>query len=106
MTPEEIQEFVRPALISQTILDYPAPEEINQQHVGSNTQEMPDIEREVTDAGKENNPSKKASDLDDMSVSDVTTDEVQAEPDEFFIDSIVNRRVNRSRRHRHAKYGD
>ena len=43
MNPEEIQEGVWNALIFETVLDYPVPEEINQRHVGSNTHARPDI---------------------------------------------------------------
>ena len=82
----------------------PVPQEIKQQHVGSNTQARPEIEREAT--GKEYNPSKKAIDLEDMLLSDVTSYDVQVELDEFFIDSMIDHKINLSKRHRYSKYGD
>ena len=105
-TPKETQDAVRPALISETISDYPVPESTNNQHL---VEEIIQAPPEGTSSPATEFPEKqpeKANIPDDLSVSDVTTDEVQAEPDEFFIDSIVDHKTNRSKRHPNAKYGD
>ena len=99
MSLEVVQDGVCPSQVYETILDYPAPENINQRHAGN------DIQAEH-DAKRENNSSKWADNFDDTSASDVTADETQTEPNEFPIQVIIGHRINHSKRHRYANYGD
>ena len=98
MTVEEIREGVRPAVISETIVDYPDPEKINKRHVGKDIQ--------ADNYARENNPSKGADNSEDTSASNVTTDGTQTELNELLIESIIGHRINRSKRHRYAIKGN
>ena len=105
ITPQELQESTRPALITETIPDYPTNKETNRQHVEENIQAQPDNfgSGKDTPTGEGNNPPKALESNDDMSISDVPQDEIQIETDKFFIERITDHKINRSKRHKNAK---
>ena len=108
ITPQELQESTRPSLITETIPDYPASEETNRQHVEEEIHAQPDNfgSGKDTPPGEGNNPPKALESNDDMSISDVTQDEIQIETDKFFIERITDHKINRYKRRENAKPGE
>lgn len=130
----EILDIAKPVLISETIVDYPATEDVNNahlQHAKSQGDCMVEQHTNVKSSKQERNGSRNADELAATAATTTTTtpngngerkcdalpnrlstsaapddQKVKIESDDFFIGTIVSRKTNRNKQHPHAKFGE
>ena len=113
LTPTEQVDETRPMTINEIISDYPTSEVVNNRHIAVNpaqelvipNDEPPHLNPEVETPSESKSPKAEVDD-DSMSTSTITNDDVTLESDEFFIETILSHKANRSKRHPSANVGD
>ena len=103
--------------MTETIIHYPATEEINLQHVrnfppvsnvyerenmadNSNAVDTPTQSTPVQDSSRTNSAGPSKTDAEDSDISN------EDDTEEFVMDKIVNHRINKSKKHRYAEVGE
>ena len=91
--------------IKEVITDFPAPEQYNLRQIRRNASDDESNEAETqSDEVEQEEPSDIPE--EDMAASQQDEEDQVSDTEQFTVEKVVDHKCNRSRKHRHAKYGE